>query len=415
MDKLRNLIVKYQQKYPNCLPLYQKLLYPPEPVTRPGIETLCSKSFYEAYEMAINFLKGVQGFHWSKEKIWDLLTQLHEAAKKHEESTEEVTEVIARIRGVCFADGLKKSIEKNYQIVMNLEKVTHLNNPETMREDRLKALKETVKQLMKIEGMEADEEKEIDNVSQDELVGDGNAEKMSDKTEQEKSVTEVTTKEIENLEQLPRKVEKIVEKPVEKDLGSGLKREIISDPKETGIERVIKVEEPIKEGFEKEDLKKDSSEMDFINEDRENEAETREEIPVEQSRIDETRTDEHFNSSDTRDENFIEDQKHNEEMENELFRETDEEKEGLVDINPDKENEYVSEKVIQEGDSEEEEPLDSDIEEVSQAEEIDSDDRKVMIDTEGQISVEQNLDDDQEEPLDSESINSEQNLKPFPN
>ena len=404
---LRSLEKFYLKNYPNCLPLHEKLLFPPEPVVRPGIETLCSKSFYEAYEMAINFLKSTRSFHWSKEKTWGLLMQLHEAAENHVDSAQEDSDVITRIRGVCFADGLKKSFEKNYQIVMKKENVTHLNNPDTMREDRLKALKETVKQLMKIEGKEADEENEINTGGQDELNVDENGGKISGKTEQEDSMKQDNINEIVDLDQLPNVIEQIVDIPVEKMIQKEIplkeieKEEIILSPKETVGEREIKYEEPIEMDIETKDLNKDSTDIDSITEDIDHDVEFINEVPVEDLGNDEILKDETFTKGDESEDNFKEDQTKFEEKENVPIQEKDEGKEELVDIIQDTDTKYVTEKVIKEGDLEEEEPLDSDKEELSQAEKIDSDDSRkvneVVLDAEGEMSIGDISEDDQED------------------
>lgn len=145
--ELESLRKSYQEKYPECLPIYSEILFKPEPVPRPFLETLCSNSFYKGYEMAINYSKGIKEFEWDYQKAWSSLESLHINAKEHTDSFQPEDQILAKIRGFCFADGLQKSFQINYEIVLKNGKPTHLYDSRDKRKDQLERLEEMINWL----------------------------------------------------------------------------------------------------------------------------------------------------------------------------------------------------------------------------------------------------------------------------
>lgn len=151
--QMKALLLGYKAKYPECAPLFTQYSFRPHPVQKPRLISLCEQSFYKGYEMAISFSKGVREFEWSFEKAWQTLQNLHSTAHKHLDPVEDMKEVNANIRGYCFANGLEKSFNLNYEIILKNGLPTHLYDARNEEVDELKGVLYAVNMLRMKMGM----------------------------------------------------------------------------------------------------------------------------------------------------------------------------------------------------------------------------------------------------------------------
>ena len=137
---MKALMLGYKQKYPECAPLFTQYSFRPHPVQKPKLISLCENAFYQGYEMAISFSKGVREFEWPFEKAWTTLQTLHSTAHKHIDDVEDLKKINSNIRGYCFANGLEKSFKLNYEIILKNGLPTHLYDAHNEEVDELKGV-----------------------------------------------------------------------------------------------------------------------------------------------------------------------------------------------------------------------------------------------------------------------------------
>lgn len=161
--ELYDLNREYREKYPECVPLYTASLFRPQPVAKPYLETLCDQSFYKGYEMGISYIKGIREFEWEFSVAWNSAKNLFGTAQKHLDSFKGRSGINQHIRGYCFANGLEKSFNLNYEIILKNGVPTHLYDARNATLDKLKEVLKLDNAIREKLGMEGKESSAIDS------------------------------------------------------------------------------------------------------------------------------------------------------------------------------------------------------------------------------------------------------------